>query len=102
MDSARRSEPGPDPGWCDARQAVIRAAEACTAAMASLSLHGGRGPAMAVASEAADVLRDIREMLRGIMVDDAAIEVEAARRAAEILACAGPPPRRRRHLHVVS
>ena len=85
-DPARRSAAGPASPGADLRraaEAVMRAAERC----AELS---------------AAELRRLDARLRGLVVDEAVIEAEAGRRAAEVLAAAGlVPPPRTPHLHVV-
>lgn len=91
-DPARRSAAGVSPGWGDARRAVIAAAEACAAAVT----RGGD------ARDAVAVLRELAARLRPMEFGEAAVEAQAERRAAEILAAAGPVPAPRSpRLHVV-
>lgn len=99
---ALRDDPGPDPGWGDTRQQVIRAAEACACAAAMSLRGGGRGPAAVTFGQAVTVLRDLAEVLRSLAFDEAAVEAEARRRAAELVTAAGlAPPPARRHLRAV-
>lgn len=104
-DPARRSAAGPaSPGWGDARQAVIRAAEVCACAAVSLALRGPHGAhAAMMIRQAAEGLRDVSAQLRYLAFDEAVIEAERTRAAGEALAAAGlVPAPRGRHLHVIA
>jgi hypothetical protein len=102
--SVLHGDPGHAPGWAEVRAAVVRAAEACAAAVAGMSVRGGDRGAIRTAQEAVAALRDLGGCLRYAAFDEAVVDAERARAADEALAAAGlvPPPRRGGHLHAVS
>ena len=89
-DPARGSADSPAaPGWGDVRLRVM-------AELGRLRDQDG-----AAARDAVAVLRDLTEVVRRLVFDEAVIEADAARRADEILAAAGLPAPHGRHLRAV-
>lgn len=100
--SAVRGDDGPEPGWGDVRQAMIMAAEICATAAVSLAMRGPHGMHAAImVRQSADALRDMGAQLRPWAFDEAVVDAERARAAADALADAGVVPPPARHLHVV-
>ena len=102
---ATEGDAGREPGWGDARRAVMTAAEICAAAAVTLSLRGPHGThAAMMIRQATEVLRDLSAQLRFPVFSEAVVEAERSRAAEEALRAAGVPvpAPRGAHLHVVS
>ena len=104
--SAPRNDAGGQgaPSWEDIRQGAMTATELCAAAVISMALRGPRDTrGAAVASQAVTALRDLTAAIREWRFDEAVVEAERVRAAAEALTAAGiPPPRPHPDLRIVS
>jgi anti-sigma-K factor RskA len=93
------------PSWDDIRRAVMVATEVCATAFVTLALRGPHGAhTAAMASQAVAALRDIGAQLTVLHdrdFNEATVQLERARAAAEALAAAGIPQPRPPHLHAV-
>lgn len=104
MDGSAQRSDGPDTAsWDDARQAVMAHVAACSAALARLSLRGDRAAAAELHIQNV-LLRDLRDRLTQMCdreFNEAVVEAERDRAAADALAAAGIPQPRPPHLHAV-
>lgn len=99
---ARRGGDSQEPAWHEARRALLRSAEVCAAAAASLALRGGRGTAAAaLIRQAIAVMQEAADAVRYAVYDEGLAEAAQARAAGEALGAAGLVPPQGRHLHPV-